>query len=339
MRGETYRPRGEDQIDDGAGSGPTIAEVGEFALIRAVTQVLPTAGHVLVGPGDDAAVLAAPDRRVVATTDILVENVHFRCDWSGPYDIGRKAAAQNLADVAAMGARPATLLLAFAAPGSLPVAWAIELARGFAAEAARAGAVVAGGDMARSAAIVLSVTALGDLEGRTPVLRSGARPGDVVVLAGTTGASAAGLALLTAGPPALVEVFADLVALHRAPLPSYDAALSLAAAGATAMIDVSDGLSSELSHLAEASGVALHIHPLFPGVRLMQAAAALGADPQQWLLGGGEDHAFLATVPARLVDDIARWALPIGVVAEGAGVTHGGDPLTPSGWDHFGRTS
>jgi thiamine-monophosphate kinase len=326
-------------IDVEAANGRTIADIGEFALIRAVTALLPTAAHVQVGPGDDAAVIAAPDGRVVATTDVLVENVHFRRDWSSAYDIGRKAAAQNLADLAAMGSRPRTLLLAFAAPGTLPVSWATDLARGFAAEAARAGAVVAGGDMARSDAIVLSVTALGDLEGRPPVLRSGARPGDVVVLAGTTGSSAAGLALLTSGTPALVDVFADLVALHGAPVPSYDAALALAIAGATSMIDTSDGLSSELCHLADASGVALQIHPLFPGVRLMQAATALSADPREWLLDGGEDHAFLATVPPEVVDELGRWALPIGVVAEGSGVTMAGELISPAGWDHFGGRS
>ncbi|MDQ1725092.1 MAG: thiamine-monophosphate kinase [Frankiaceae bacterium] len=304
-------------------------------MIDAVTALLPTSAHVLIGPGDDAAVLAASDGRVVVTTDMLVESVHFRRDWSSAYDIGRKAAAQNLADVVAMGARPTALVLAFAAPPDLPLRWATDLARGMANECARVGAVVAGGDMARADVVVLSVTALGDLEGRAPVRRSGARPGDLVLLAGGVGSAAAGLALLESSDARLIEQFADLVAAHRSPSPSYESGLALAELGATAMIDVSDGLSSELHHLARASGVAIAIDDVVPAARLSAAGAALGADAREWVLHGGEDHAILATVPPELTNAAAVWTTCIGVVGTGEGVTMAGEPLTARGWDHF----
>ena len=143
--------------------------------------------------------IRAPDQRVVATTDLLVEGRHFRRDWSGAFDIGGKAAAQNLADVAAMGASPTALLVGFAAPGDLLVTWAEDLVRGLAQECARAGASVVGGDVSSADSVVLAITALGDLDGREPVTRAGARAGDRLAIAGQTGRSAAGLALLEAG--------------------------------------------------------------------------------------------------------------------------------------------
>ena len=247
----------------------------------------------VVGIGDDAAVLAAPDGRVVATTDFLLEGRHFRRDWAGPSDIGHRAAARSLADVAAMGAVATALLVAFAAPPGLPTSWALDLASGLAAECERAGASVAGGDVAQSDVILLAVTGLGDLQGRDPVTRSGARPGDVVAAAGPLGHSAAGLALLTAGFPAgsapgsaagpVGGAVAGLIVAHLRPAPPYDAGPEAAALGATAMIDVSDGLLADLGHIAEASGVAIDVRAaaldtaaLEPAARAL-AASALGA--------------------------------------------------------------
>jgi thiamine-monophosphate kinase len=153
----------------------TVGDLGEFGLIAAITAQLPRGGRTVVGIGDDAAVLATPDGRVVATMDLLVEARHFRRDWSAPADIGGKAAARNLADVAAMGATPVALLVGLAAPGDLPVAWAQDFVSGMAAECARTGATVVGGDVSSADAIMLAVTALGDLAGREPVTRAGAR--------------------------------------------------------------------------------------------------------------------------------------------------------------------
>lgn len=318
---------------------PDLSTAGEFELITAVTTRLTTGASVLVGPGDDAAVVRAPDSRVVVTTDVLVEGVHFRRDWSSAVEVGRKAAAQNCADVAAMGARATALVMALAAPADLPLDWVTGLADGLREESERAGAYVVGGDMARADQVVVSVTALGDLGGRRPVLRSGAFPGDLVVLAGSLGMSAAGLAVHLAGDPATSTAFAALGALHRVPVPDYSAGIALADAGASAMLDVSDGLLQDLGHIARASGVALRVdaEALRADVTaVMDCAVTLGGDPWAWVLGGGEDHALAATIPAGSTRPPG--VRVIGVVEEGSGVrVEGHDAPVRRGWDHFGR--
>ncbi|NUP50161.1 MAG: hypothetical protein HOW97_23045, partial [Catenulispora sp.] len=184
----------------------TIDDVGEFGLIARVLARLPLTDRdtgpgwrVLVPSGDDAAVLAIPDGRLVTSADLLLEGRHFRRDWSTARDIGHKAAAQNFSDIAAMGGVPTSLLLSLVLPGDLPVAWVEEFAAGVAAECAPFAATVAGGDMVRGEVITISVTVFGTLQGRAPVLRSGARPGNTVCVAGRLGWSAAGLELLAAG--------------------------------------------------------------------------------------------------------------------------------------------
>jgi thiamine-monophosphate kinase len=313
----------------------TIADLGEFGFIAAITGQLPRGERTLVGVGDDAAVLAAPDRRVVATMDLLIEGRHFRRDWSGPADIGVKAAARNLADVAAMGADPVALLVGLAAPGDLTLSWAQEMVGGIQAECGRAGASVVGGDVSRAERIFLAITALGDLAGRDPVTRHGARPGDVVAVTGVLGHSAAGQALLAAGLPG----HASLIAAHRRPQPPYQAGPQAAALGATSMIDVSDGLVQDLGHVAQASGVrvALDTGLLPAGAELAAAARALGRPgPLEWVLAGGEDHALAVTFsPQKSV--LTGWRV-IGQVLEGSGVYVDGQPFKgPGGWDHFAR--
>jgi thiamine-monophosphate kinase len=328
----------------------TLAEVGEFGLITALSAWLPAGPRTLVGIGDDAAVLAVPDGRVVATTDFLIEGRHFRRDWASAADVGHKAAARSLADCAAMGAEPSALLVALAAPPDLPVSWARELAGGLAAECARGGAYVIGGDTARADQVVLAVTGLGDLAGRDPVLRSGARPGDLVAVAGSLGHAAAGLALLAAG------LTGDaLVGEHLRPAPPYDAGPEAAGRGATAMIDVSDGLLADLGHVADASGARINLDSaaLRPGDRLIAAARAVAGSRRDvpgartgrairsandlalgWVMTGGEDHSLAAAFPpgTRLPP---RWTV-IGAVTEGRGVVVDGRPWAePPGWDHF----
>lgn len=319
--------------------GETIADVGEFGLIASFAARLPKGEATLVGIGDDAAVLAVPDGRVVATTDLLVEGRHFRRDWSGPVDIGAKSAAQSLADVAAMGASPVALLAGLAAPATESVAWALDLVSGMAAECAAAGAAVTGGDLTRADTVMLAVTGLGDLAGRAPVTRAGALPGDVLAIAGVLGHSSAGLALLAAG---LAEP-ASLLAAHRRPHPPYRAGREAAMLGATSMIDVSDGLVADVGHIAQASGVLIDIetHRLPRPAVLAAAASELAAvgpapDPLGWVLTGGEDHALAATFPAGTPLTKA-WTV-IGHVREGRGIRVDGHVFPGrGGWDHFRR--
>jgi thiamine-monophosphate kinase len=324
----TVRPEPPSEAD-------TVAEVGEFGLIQRVTEGRAQPATTLLGPGDDAAVVAAPDGRVVATTDVLVEGVHFRLDWSAPEQVGRKAVAVNLADIAAMGATPTALLVGFGCPPGTPAAVAEEIANGMWAEASRAGAGLVGGDMVSSDMLVVSITALGDLEGRAPVTRSGAQPGDVVAVCGKLGWSAAGLAVLGRGFRSPVTV----VGAHRVPEPPYAAGAQAAQAGATAMMDVSDGLLADLAHIAEASGVGIDIRTDLIDVprRLVEVATALGANPEHWVLTGGEDHALAATFPSpAAVPDGWR---TIGTVSRGGGsvpVTVNGLAYAgKAGWEHW----
>lgn len=311
----------------------TLGELGEFDVIDQIVRKLSPGSGVLLGPGDDAAVVAAADSRVVATTDLLVEGRHFRRDWSEAYDVGRKAAAQSLADVAAMGAVPTAVLVGLAAPGSLPVDWATSLADGLREESESAGAVVVGGDLVRSETLTIAVTALGSLEGRDPVTRAGAKAGDVVAVTGRLGWAAAGFAVLSRGfrsPRVLVEA-------HRRPSPPYAQGPRAALLGATAMIDVSDGLIQDLGHVAAASGVLIDLASgVFEVPEVFQdTARALSADPLAWMLAGGEDHALAACFPAEVVLP-EGWQV-VGRVSQGEGIVHvDGEPYDgPGGWQAF----
>ena len=310
----------------------SIAEAGEFGLIARVVARLAGGPTCLLGPGDDAAVVAAPDRRVVASTDVLVEGRHFRRDWSSAADVGHRAAAANLADIVAMGAVPTALLVGLCAPTDLAASWAEDLAGGLSAEAALVGAGVVGGDLAASPTLTVAVTALGDLGGRPPVVRGGAQPGDVVALAGRTGYAAAGYSILSRGfrtPKLFVEAY-------RRPQVPYPAGAAAARAGATAMIDVSDGLLQDLGHIATASVVGIDVRRdafQIPD-QMRDAAGALGVDPYLWILAGGDDHALAATFPPGA--ELPPPFRVIGTVHEGTGVTVDRLPWQGgTGWDHF----
>ena len=286
----------------------------------------------LLGPGDDAAIVAAPDGRVVVSTDMLVDGIHFRCDWASGEQIGRRAALAAAADIAAMGAVPTAFVAAVSAPASTSAALLLDIGRGLHAVAAGVGAGVVGGDLTRSDVLTLAVTVLGDLGGALPVLRSGARPGDVVALCGRVGWAAAGLAVLSRGfrSPAAV------VGAYREPEPPLSAGPAARDGGATAMIDVSDGLLADLAHIAEGSGVSIDLRSadLQVPARLTEVAAALGKDALGWVLTGGDDHALAATFPPTAALP-AGW-LSIGAVGDGAGITVDGHPYAGEpGWDHF----
>ncbi len=309
--------------DETPDPAPTLAQLGEFTVIDRLVAGRRQPAAVVLGPGDDAAVVSASDGRTVVSTDVLVQDRHFRLDWSTPHDVGRKAIAQNAADIEAMGARPTAFLVGFAAPGDTPAADVNALVDGMWEEAARVGAGIVGGDLVSCPQWVLSVTVLGDLDGRVPVLRSGARAGSVLAVAGELGRSAAGYALWRNG----IDDFDELRRRHLVPQPPYGAGAAAAAAGAQAMIDVSDGLIADLRHLAESSGVGIDVSTAGLAAdhgALTAAAAAAGADAWSWVLGGGEDHALVACFadaappgwrvigrvldgPARVLVDGERW--------------------------------
>lgn len=312
----------------------TVGELGELGLIAELTARLPTRSDVLLGPGDDAAVLAFGDARVVATTDLLVEGNHFRRDWSSAADIGHKAAAQNIMDVVAMGARPRSLLLGLALPTHLPVAWLLELVDGMCAECDLVDATVVGGDIVSSSTLVVSVTALGELADE-PLTRAGASPGEVVAIQGRLGWSAAGYAVVSRGfrsPRAVVDV-------HRRPAPPYEGGAEARRLGATSLIDLSDGLLTDLGRVAAASGVSIDIDSgvLEVAEPLQAVGAALNLDPLAFVLTGGEDHGLAATFPADR-ELPPQWQVVGRVTGDGEiGVTVDGSAYTGdvAGFDHF----
>ncbi len=314
-------------------AGRTVAETSEFDLIGSITAGLPTGPAVRVGPGDDCAVFAA-DGDVAVSTDTMVENVHFRRTWSAPEDVGRKAVAAAVADLEAMGARPIGVVLALTIPAELEISWVEGFQAGVRHECELSGALLLGGDITRGRDITASATVFGDLQGRPPVTRSGARPGDVVAVCGRLGWAAAGLTVLNRGfrsPRAVVVA-------HRVPEPPYGQGIVAQQAGASAMIDCSDGLLADLGHLAEASGVAIDVDTSKLDVAEPQsvvAAAVGGGDPLTFILTGGDDHALLATFAASDVPD--GWRV-IGTVSDGDpmvtvdGAAWEGDAV---GWRHF----
>ncbi len=332
-----------------------LSELGESHIVSRVLTRNPEPAHVIVGPGDDAAV-TAPEGRLVSTADMLVENEDFTRDWLDWELLGRKAAAQNLADVCAMGAVPHGLLVSLAIPDDTDIADLEALYSGLFDEAERAGAAlectvpIIGGDLSSSKLIVIAITALGTVPEGSAILRSGAQPGDSLYLAGTVGRAAAGLDLLfaglrreTAGPE-----LRPLIETQLAPRPDYGALRTIRA---SAMIDVSDGLSLDLARVATASGVGIEldralladlIDPLLPAAEfVLDARAANGTAATaedlalSWVLDGGEDHGFAASAPSRQSPGVG-WRR-IGEVRTGHDVSLDGTPVPASGFSHFGK--
>lgn len=272
----------------------------------------------IVGNGDDAAVIAIGDEQVVIAVDSLVQDRHFRLEWSGGEDIGAKAVARSCADIAAMGARSLAVVVALCAPANTPVALVEAIAQGVRTEADRAGAHVVGGDTTESGLISLAVTAIGSMGGHRPITRGGAQPGDVLVVSGSPGRSHAGLRALRDG------VDSGFIDANLRPRPDYAMGPQLSGSGATSLIDVSDGLVGDVRHLAESSGVAIDIE-----TALLPVADGLTVED---VLVGGEDHVFAATLPADAV--VPEGVTVIGRVSAGKGLTvDGGEP--PTAWEHF----
>ncbi|SNC72122.1 thiamine-monophosphate kinase [Kytococcus aerolatus] len=319
-----------------------VGDLSEAELLERILERVPAASEgVLVGVGDDAAVLAGgPD--LVVTTDTMVLGQDWLDAWSSPWEVGAKLVTQNLGDVAAMGARCTAMVLTLTVDPELDVVWVEELARGVGDRAREGGFSIAGGDLSSAPVGVrmVSVTALGALTG-PPVLRSGARPGDVVAVSGHLGRAATGLELLQEGvleAPVGVRESAECLAHQRAPEIDAEAGPLAAAAGATAMLDLSDGLGRDGGRLATASDVVLELQREELADDLAFCAAAVGVErADRAVLTGGEEHTLLATFP-----DESRvpggWRV-IGRCRERAaeeppGVLVDGQPVS-GGWDHF----
>jgi thiamine-monophosphate kinase len=313
--------------------------MGEFELLARVRERLPPPrGRVRVGSGDDAAV-TVPGGATATSVDALVEGVHFSRDGTGLGQAGSKALAAALSDLAAMGAEPGEAYVVLTIPPDLDEDACLEAVDGMVALAAATGTTLAGGDVTRGPVLAFAVTVVGHASAPERfVRRQGARPGDALVLTGELGAAAAGLLLPDRDVPGLAA--ATAAALRRRqlePVPRLAAGRALAAAGARAMIDVSDGLGADAGHLAAASGVGLRIDT--------ELAAALDRDPLQLAVSGGEDYELLAAVPPEGLDlaqlgEAGEVAMTrIGEVVDGEGVEirlPGGRTLEPGGFDHLG---
>jgi thiamine-monophosphate kinase len=301
----------------------------ESEVIALLAQVFASSNPNLeVGIGDDAAVIRTSNRTVI-TTDMAVEGVHFRLEWSSAFEIGRKITAANLADVFSMGAKPTFLVVAVSLTGNEDLEWIKNLAKGIAFEANLVGATVVGGDLAKGAAVTIAITALGEVE--TAILRSGAQVGDRIYLSNLTGWSRAGLAILEKGLPVESDSAKRAVAAFRAPTLNYAYAANLTKA--TAMSDVSDSIITQAEQMAAASNVKFNLD-----FKLFQEAAdfselrglseELKVSVADLILGGGEDHVFLATgkvLPGLL----------IGNVTAGGGLSVSGNEKAPDTWRHF----
>jgi len=335
--------------------------MGEFELLARVRERLPPAGpRVRLGSGDDAAIVIA-DGATVTSVDASIDGVHFRRDWMSLAQIGRKALAVALSDLAAMGAEPGEAYVVLGVPADLDEDGCLELLDGLVALAAETGTTVAGGDLTRAPALSLAITAVGHAAApERLVSRGGARPGDSLVVTGELGGAAAGLLLLEdPGARSTFEPHSGqkydrnasaeaLSARYLEPEARLDEGRALAAAGATAMIDLSDGLGGDARHLAAASGVGLRIEagslPLAAGVA--EVAAAAGRDPLQLAASGGEDYELLAALPPERFDEAAAALASaggppltrVGAAFAGSGVEirlPGGGSLEPEGFDQL----
>ncbi|MDP8955859.1 MAG: thiamine-phosphate kinase [Actinomycetota bacterium] len=310
-----------------------------------------------LGPGDDAALVDFDSALEILTADLLIEGVHFKRATSSPRDLGYKSLTVNVSDVAAMGGRPRYALVSLGIPGDVEMPWIVELYGGLREAAARYGMAIVGGDLSRSEEIIISVAVTGEVGRNRAVTRSGARPGDRVVVTGALGAAAAGLRLAETNRREVAESLGatwgrSLLEAYARPVARVDEAETLAAAGATAMMDLSDGLAKDLDRLCRESevGARIDLSAIPVAEALKEAETVLGVDGLELALGGGEDYELLATlapaavhrVAGRVEERFGTRLTDIGGIVEGSGVTtvevDGTERrLEPKGWDHFGR--
>ena len=317
---------------------------GEFALIDRLAEQAPSQHEdLLAGIGDDAAVIdrhLGNGQHLLVTTDMLVEHTHFRCDWASPEQIGIKAVACNVSDIAAMGGQPSFMFVSLALTPATQVSWAESLYRGMAEACRRYGVILAGGDTTHAEALTVSITLLGQVTPENLCLRSHARPGDLLCVSGNLGGSAAGLAMLTAGrqPPLFLRD------KHLAPGCRLDVSSAIAPL-AHAMIDISDGLAAEVNHICDCSGTGAEVvaadipmHPL-----VQDAARLTGNDPLAFALAGGEDFELLFSISPehkRQLDSMGIQAAIVGKVldtAAGRTLVHPDGRRQPllGGYNHF----
>ncbi len=299
----------------------------EADVISALKKVFTTADpRILLGIGDDAAVVKGRAQQVI-TTDMAVADVHFKTEWSSAFDIGRKITAANIADVLSMGATSDYLVAAVSLTGSEELSWIENLARGMKDEADRAGAVIVGGDIARSSVVTIAMTAIGHTD--KPILRSGARVGDGIFVSSLPGWSAAGLELLTREISINLAVADKALSEFSAPSLDYEVDFQKA----TSMADISDSLLIQTQQIAEASGVCFDfdtnlISQCEEFKELNELAQEIDSDIWSWILAGGEDHVFLATGK-----DLP--GIQIGAVVEGTGISGVEIKKAPVSWSHF----
>jgi thiamine-monophosphate kinase len=327
----------------------------EDELVAAIRRVLSgEAPGVVVSVGDDAAVVEPGRHQGVLTTDMLVEGVHFELDTISPHDLGYKAVVVNVSDVAAMGGSPRYGLAAVGVPDKVEAAWVMELYGGMREAADEHAMAMVGGDTSGAEQVVLAVTVMGEVSSGRAVTRSGARPGDRLVVTGGLGAAAGGLRLARTSPDDVMEVLGtewarSLVRALERPVARVGEGQALVQAGATAMMDLSDGLALDLSRLCKESGVGAVVRvqdlPVAPAVR--ELAGVLEVDTLELALHGGEDYELLAALPPNRVEEAQRTLgerlgtplTEIGEVTEESLVldtgARGQEPLQPRGWDHF----
>jgi thiamine-monophosphate kinase len=327
--------------------------MGEDELVAVIRKVLSGGGPgVLVGPGDDAAVVASPRGTTVLTSDMLVEGVHFDRALTSARDLGAKSIAVNVSDIAAMAASPRYAVVSLGLSEADDPAWVVELYGGMRAASDEYALSLVGGDVNRAPVSVISVTVVGEAAEGRAVLRSGARPGDRIVVTGSLGAAAGGLLLARSGNAAMATDWGrDLLEAHFRPVARVGEGQTLAQSGARAMMDLSDGLLLDLSRLCAESavGARLELSSVPVSIGLLRLAEVLPCDPLELALSGGEDYELVATIDPAAVDDartrlLDRFGAALTDIGEitgsgfvGVDASGAEHPLEAKGWDHFGR--